>query len=153
MDDHTADARGDHPRDHPPDDPVGSLGEEAAKLLAAASAWAHEQRADAEPDDGSPDRDDQDERCTSCGSTSRSEPCTWCPICQAAGFVRSASPELRAAVRGSVVSLSELARTVLESLADHERQRPDADSHEGGRRGRDVQHIDLADDEGERAWD
>lgn len=116
MNDHTNDA-GNDPSEGGQHEPVGTLGEEAAKLFAAASAWAREQQAHAPRDSSSTG--------SSNGSSTGEAPCTWCPICKAATFVRSTDPQLSAALGAAMVSLTDLARAALDALAEHQRhERP-----------------------------
>jgi len=138
MDDHTADASGDPSREAP-HEPVGTLGEEAVKLLAAASAWAREQQPRAQRFQAGQSAE-QDGSRASCGSEPTEAPCSWCPICQAVTSVRSASPEPGAAVRTWLASLTDLARVVRDSLAEHQQRNQ---RHGRAPRG----------DDGEDAWD
>ncbi len=115
MDEHTDSGRA--PTEGDQREPLGTLGQEAVKLLAEASAWARDRQTHAPPRGEGPD-----EPCPSCGSTAPGVAHSWCPICQAATFVRSTDPELSAAVRRTAVSLGDLARTVLDSLAEHQHQ-------------------------------
>jgi arsenite-transporting ATPase len=65
-------------------DAVGSLGEEAVKLLAAMSTWADEHTAGEAGPSG--------DRACSCAPAAT---CAWCPVCQALSTVRAASPSSR----------------------------------------------------------
>jgi len=109
-------------------EPLGTLGEEAVKLLTQAAAWASGQQSRVPPQGAGPD-----EPCPSCGSTAPDAACTWCPICQAAAFLRSTNPELSDAVHSTVVSMNDLVRTVLDSWAQLQHQhRPHRGSQEQG---------------------
>ncbi|WP_243060332.1 hypothetical protein [Nocardioides sp. SR21] len=57
-------------------DDVGTVGEEAAKLLGALSGWAKDHGGDGHIDTGAPE-------------------CTYCPICKTVHVLRQASPEVR----------------------------------------------------------
>ena len=65
-------------------DAVGSLGEEAVKLLAAMSTWADEHSAAGAGPAG-------DRPCT-CSAVAT---CAWWPACQAVSAVRAAAPSSR----------------------------------------------------------
>jgi hypothetical protein len=114
--------------------PAGSLGEEAVKLLSAMSAWAEEHSGPG-PAGDTPPRP-ADERAAACA-------CLWCPVCQVAAKVRSASPELREQLVLSGLALTSAARALLETLAAPPAPEPAPD----------VQHIDLSDEEDAQPWD
>ncbi|MGH3322612.1 MAG: hypothetical protein ACRDN9_21040 [Streptosporangiaceae bacterium] len=117
-------------------DPVGSLTEEAAKLVRALTA-AGDQRpggAQRSGEEGPP-----------VGANARSHDpsnCSYCPICQAIGFVRETSPETLEHLGASLASLTAAARGLVEAVGAH--AQPAAASRDS-----DVQNIDLSDDE---AW-
>lgn len=128
-----------------PGEPVGSLGEEAVKLFSAMSTWAQEHTG-AIPDDSaeaSTGRQEQHEH------RRTSDSCQWCPLCQAASAVRSASPELKEQLVLSGLALTSAARTFLESMT------PPAPGQAAP--SPDVEHIDLADDQADdkdaHPWD
>ena len=109
-------------------DDVGSVGEEAAKLLDALQDWAKESSASG----------------GSLGDQLRSanehiatggEDCTYCPVCQVIHRVREASPELRTHLAVATSSLLQAAATLLEARAS----RPPAGESQ-------VTKIDLDDD-------
>jgi hypothetical protein len=77
------------------DDPVGSLAEEAAKLLGAVSGWAKEHG-----DGWSTLGDDLHEHLAT-----GSPECTWCPICRTVSAFRQTSPEVRAHLASAASSL------------------------------------------------
>jgi hypothetical protein len=132
---------------------VGSLGEEAAKLFAAAAAWAREHAGDvAGPAAaaGSAAGTDSGDAAGS-GAASRlgewlsadhiatgAPECTWCPLCQAIGVLRSTSPE----IKEHLASLVVVARQLLDSVADA--------AQESKQSSPDVEHIDLSEDD---SWD
>jgi len=65
-------------------EPVGSVAEEAAKLLGAFSGWAKEHG-----DGLSSFTDGLHEH-----ATTESPECTWCPVCRTVAAVRQTSPEV-----------------------------------------------------------
>ncbi len=91
---------------------VGSLAEEAAKLLGALSGWAEEH---------APDSDDLAERASAVGhdlhdhlATGAPE-CTYCPICQAVRVLRDTSPEVRAHLAAAGASLEQALTATLQA--------------------------------------
>ena len=115
-------------------DAVGSLGEEAVKLLAAMSTWADEHTAGGAGPSG--------DRACSCAPAAT---CAWCPVCQALSTVRAASPQLKEQLVASGLALTAAARIFLEAVAAPPVTREAAPG--------DVEHIDLSDDGGEQPWD
>lgn len=119
---------------------VGSLGEEAAKLLGALSGWAREHAGEAGDGlSGLADRaaasvHDLDEHL----ATGSAE-CTVCPVCRTVHAVRQLSPEVKAHLSTAVTSLAQAAAAV---LATEDGRRPDPS-------GDPVEHIDLDDDLGD----
>ncbi|WP_299923930.1 hypothetical protein [uncultured Nocardioides sp.] len=120
--------------DAEPDD-VGSLGEEAAKLLGALSGWAREHATEA--GDGlaglashaATSAHDLDDHL----ATGAAE-CTVCPLCRAISAVRQVSPEVTGHLTAAATSLAQAAAAF---LATSPHASPGTD---------DVEHIDLADD-------
>lgn len=116
-------------------DDVGTLGEEAAKLLGAMSGWARERATDA--GDGlsglashatSSAHDINDHLATGAAD------CTVCPLCRAISAVRQVSPEVTAHLSAAAASLAQAAAALMSTA-------PDVGSASG-----DVEHIDLAED-------
>lgn len=122
----------------PPQDSVGSVGEEAAKLLDALSGWARDQR--------------QDYAGTATGAAGAfghalhdvnehiatgSADCRYCPVCQVIHVVRQTSPEVRTHLAMAAGSLMNAAAGLLATQTEN-RQRPG------------VEKIDLDDGSG---WD
>ena len=114
---------------------VGSLGEEAAKLLGALSGWTRDQAAEA--GDGlsglaaqaAASAHDLD------GHIATGAPeCTVCPLCRAISAVRQVSPEVTAHLSAAAASLAQAVAALLATA-------PDAP-----RRTDDVEHVDVADD-------
>lgn len=121
---------------------VGSLAEEAARLMGALSGWARDQGdlaghlSDGVADLASSATDalrDVDEHL----ATGAAE-CTWCPVCRTVHAVRSLSPEVRQHLSAAATSLMHAAAGVLATVV------PD-DARAGG--SRDVEHIDIGDDD------
>jgi hypothetical protein len=118
-------------------EPVGSVAEEAAKLLGALSGWAREHgdgvSATADSMAGSVAAELHDHLATG------SPECAWCPVCRTVAAVRQTSPEVRAHLAGAASSLM---MAISEVMATRQPTR------EGS-----VEHIDL-DDAGDddHAW-
>jgi hypothetical protein len=125
---------------------VGSLGEEAAKLFAAAADWAREHTGEAA---GSTGREGGSAAGWGLGDLLSSEhlatgapECRWCPLCQAIGLLRSTSPEMKEHLASLVVVGRQLLDSVADAVApDDKPERPAKP---------DVEHIDLAEDD---TWD
>ncbi len=102
----------------PGDEPVGSVGEEAAKLFGALSDWAgeHVQDLDGHLATGSAE-------------------CLYCPVCRTVHAVRNASPELKAQLTTAASSLLQAAAGLLAAAGA-----PDAPPESR------VQRIDLDSD-------
>jgi hypothetical protein len=110
-------------------DPVGSVGEEAAKLLSALQDWATESGA------GFSDLHEH--------LATGSDECRYCPVCRAISLVRQTSPEVRAHLTAAAGSLLQAAAGLM--TAAHPAAPPD----------RGVQRIHLDDDppKDRTAWD
>lgn len=112
---------------------VGSLGDEAAKLLGVLSGWAREHAGEAS--DGlsgfaaqaAASAHDLDEHL----ATGSAE-CTVCPVCRTVHAVRQLSPEVKAHLATAMTSLAQAAAAVMASTPQREDR--------GG-----VEHIDLGD--------
>ena len=87
------------------DEPVGSLGSEAAQLLQALQDWAHDTGSDQHIATGSP-------------------ACTYCPLCRVISALRD-NPEVRQHLSTAASSLMEAVVGILVHGADAE---PDADA-------------------------
>jgi hypothetical protein len=98
----------------------GPIGEEAAKLLAAAQDWFHRTLGDSS---------------TARISTGSPE-CAWCPLCQLIGVLRGDRPEISERFAETQAAVAGLLR----ALADV------AGSHTGTHHGSRVQKIDLDSD-------
>jgi hypothetical protein len=98
-----------------PDEEVGSVADEAAKLFGALSDWA---------------RDANDHIATGGAE------CTYCPICRTVHVIRQASPEVRSHLAVAAASLMQAAAGILATAVPDEHRGPAA-------RGDGVEHIDL----------
>jgi len=76
-------------------EPVGSVAEEAAKLLGAFSGWAKEHG------DGLSSFTDGLHEHLATGSAE----CTWCPVCRTVAAVRQTSPEVMGHLSSAAASL------------------------------------------------
>ena len=119
------------------DEPVGSLGEEAAKLLGAVADWAREQGTDlgtgvaAMAGQAATVARELDDHI----ATGDAE-CRYCPVCRSVHAVRSASPEVRAHLASAASSFLQAAVGMLAAATP-------ADAHERSTRSTSVEHIDL----------
>jgi hypothetical protein len=131
-----------------PEEQVGSISEEAAKLLGALAGWAGEQEAEATGLGGpaTPGLSGLAARAARAVreadqhlATGDAE-CTWCPICRTVHAVRRTSPEVRAHLATAASSLLQAAAGLLATAVPPEAR---ADG-----RGHGVERIDLdADDD------
>jgi hypothetical protein len=112
-------------------EPVGSLAEEAAKLLGALSGWAREHGEGVTAMTDSVADELHEHLATG------SPECAWCPVCRTVAALRHTSPEVRAHLAGAASSL-------MLAVSGMMATRPPA------RDGR-VEHIDLDDDDRD-AW-
>ena len=137
----------DEPRDGVDDgagraagEPVGSVGEEAAKLFGALSGWALDQGADL-GDAGGVGRSlgDAARRVDEHLATGGAD-CRWCPVCQVIGMVRQTSPEVRTHLTAAAGSLVQAVAALLATPPG---------------RGEQVEKIDLDDGSpwDEQDWD
>jgi hypothetical protein len=106
---------------------VGSVAEEAAKLLGALSEWAK---------DTAHDVNDAVDAHLATGARE----CTYCPICRTVHVVRGMSPEVRAQLATGATSLLQAAAGLLAAATPDQRARTG------------VQHIDLDDDPTDGDW-
>ena len=97
-----------------PQDPVGSVGEEAAKLLGALSNWARDQgddhagsAAEAAGSFAGAVKDVSEHIATG------GEDCRYCPVCQVIHVVRNTSPEVRTHLSVAASSLMHAAAGLL----------------------------------------
>jgi hypothetical protein len=136
------------PQDRPDggtDEPVGSVGDEAAKLLGALAGWATEHGADLGSGLGGLEglsglaghaaaavRDLDEHMATGAAE------CSYCPLCRTVHAVRQTSPEVRAHLATAASALVQAAAGLLATPVP-----PDASG-----RAQQVEKIDLDDDLG-----
>jgi hypothetical protein len=113
-------------------EPVGSLGEEAAKLLGTLQDWAKESGGDAAAMGAASAFKSFNEHI----ATGNQE-CRYCPVCQVISAVREVSPEVKQHL--SVAASALLQAAVAAMATDASRRREESP----------VEKIDLSDD----AWD
>ena len=121
------------------ENPVGSVAEEAAKLLGALEDWARTSGGDYT----GAAKDVAAGAAAAMGAinghiaTGGSE-CRYCPVCVTISAVRQATPEVRQHLTTAAVSLAQaFSAVVSNSGSSHERRRPS---------GSPVEHIDLEGD-------
>ena len=105
----------------PQDEPVGSVGDEAAKLLGALAGWAGDHVSGV----GEKAREVNEHLATGDAE------CLYCPICRTVRAVRLASPEVKAQLAGAASTFLQAAAGLLSAAAKAESP-PSR-----------VQHIDL----------
>jgi hypothetical protein len=113
-------------------EPVGSVGEEAVKLLAALQDWAQESGGDAAATGAASAFKNLNEHIATGG-----QECKYCPICQVISAVRDVSPEVKQHLSSAASSLMHAAAAAMST--DVPRRREESP----------VEKIDLSDD----AWD
>lgn len=123
--------------DEPRQDPVGNVGEEAAKLLGALQAWARESGTESTGAAAAA----AESPASSLGRVNEhiatgGEDCRYCPLCQVISAVRETSPEVRAHLSSAASSLFQAAAGALASEV------PATQSRSRGP----VEKIDLTDD-------
>ena len=112
MNDHTDGEQG--PRPGSSGEPVGSVGEEAAKLFAALSGWARDQGADyAGSAAGAAAAMSHGMHSINEHLATGSEECRYCPLCQVIHAVRTTSPEVKAHLAVAASSLMHAAAGML----------------------------------------
>lgn len=112
--------------------PVGTLAEEALKLIGTLAAGA----------DHAPNGHRAADAAT---DTGHGPDCTYCPVCQLIGYVRHTSPETRRHLNASVESLTLAVRGIIEAVASHPPRTKTNTRRDAG-----VENIDLSEDE---PWD
>ena len=120
-----------------PGDPheVGSLGEEAAKLLGALSGWAREHAGEAgEQLSGLAAHAAASAHDLNDHLATESAECTVCPVCRTVQAARQLSPEVTAHLTSAMASLSKAAAALLATAT------PDT------ARVHDVEYVDVVDD-------
>jgi ferric-dicitrate binding protein FerR (iron transport regulator) len=125
-----------------PGEPVGSVGEEAAKLLHALQDWAKDGGADAAATaataaSGAASAWEQVNEHLATGG----DDCRYCPVCQVISAVRQTSPEVREHLAHAAASLAQAAAGL---LATHVPDR--SPTHQAGSKGEsNLEKIDLDD--------
>jgi hypothetical protein len=124
-----------------PDEQIGSVADEAAKLFGALSDWAR----DHGPDLGQGLSGLASQAAASAQEVNEhiatgAEECTYCPICRTVHVVRQASPEVRTHLALAAANLMQAAAGILAAASSD-------DSGSGAARREGVEHIDL--DEGD----
>lgn len=104
----------DHTEGPPADEPVGSVGEEAAKLFAALSTWARDQGTEhAGTAAGAAAAMAETMHTVNEHIATGSAECRYCPVCQVIHVVRSTSPEVKAHLAVAASSLMQAAAGML----------------------------------------
>lgn len=128
---------GDQPGGDRTGEPVGSVGEEAAKLFAALSGWARDQGIDhVGTAAGAAAAMSETMHTINEHIATGSEDCRYCPLCQVIHAVRTTSPEVKAHLTVAASSLMHAVAGVLATQTGSDRSSP-------------VQKIDLDDND----WD
>jgi hypothetical protein len=113
-------------------EPVGSLGDEAVKLLGALQDWAKESGGDAATTSAASAFKNINEHIAT-----GDQECKYCPVCQVISAVREVSPEVKQHLTTAASSLLQAAAAAM--ATDASRRRDDSP----------VEKIDLSDD----SWD
>ena len=120
-----------------PDEPIGSVGEEAAKLFAALSGWARDQGTDyAGSAAGAAAAMSESMHAVNEHIATGSAECRYCPVCQVIHAVRSTSPEVKEHLAVAASSLMHAAAGLLATHVPQDKASP-------------VEKIDLDDSD----WD
>ena len=124
-----------------PDESVGSVAEEAAKLLQALQDWAKESGSEyagaaASAAEGAASAVHRIDEHIATGSAE----CTYCPVCRVISAVRETSPEVRQHLTTAATSLLHAAAGLLATNVPEPSK---------GRRDGPVEKIDLSDDDWE----
>jgi hypothetical protein len=127
-----------------PSDDIGSVSDEAVKLLGALSDWARDHGTDLGHGlSGLATQAAQSARDVNEHLATGSEDCTLCPLCRTVHVVRQTNPEVRAHLAVAASSLLQAAAGVLATAVSR-------DARAGGRGG--VEKIDLDSDAADGAW-
>ena len=116
------------------DEQVGSVADEAAKLLESLRRSAETPGADADahgpgaPHEGEDPASASEREHRAPGSGAHDPFCTWCPLCRTAEVMRSLSPE-------TITRLADLATLAATVLTDFASTRTTADPSDAGRSG------------------
>lgn len=98
----------------PQGEPIGNVGEEAAKLFAALSGWAKDQGTDyAGTAAGAASAMSEAMHNVNEHLATDGQDCKYCPVCQVIGAIRATSPEVKAHLAVAASSLMQAAAGVL----------------------------------------
>ena len=114
---------------------VGSVAEEATRLLEALGRPPAPSRDEPEPHPGGSQHGHR--------AMGDAETCTWCPVCRSVGVLRSVSPE----TLGRLADLATAAATVLADLATRHTDSPHGGPREGADRTTRTEPITVVDEE------
>jgi hypothetical protein len=119
------------------DDPeIGSVSEEAAKLVGALSDWAKDQGGGAAGSGLGASLAGLTDLAREIDAHVGGENCTYCPLCRLIGAVRATSPEVKAHLTTATTALLQAAASAMATQPPPEEQR----------RAGPVQNIDLDDE-------
>lgn len=105
---------GHGPQSGPHGEPIGNVGEEAAKLFAALSGWAKDQGTDyAGTAAGAASAMSDAMHNINEHIATDGQDCKYCPVCQVIGAIRATSPEVKAHLAVAASSLMQAAAGVL----------------------------------------
>ncbi|QIK66086.1 hypothetical protein G7072_06780 [Nocardioides sp. HDW12B] len=139
------DTPGDQPGHQSGDQPdgpeVGTVAEEAAKLMGALSGWAREQ-GDTAAGGAAASVAGLADLAKDLEGHVAGENCTYCPVCRVIGMVRATSPEVKAHLTTATTSLLQAAMSAMATPVPDEARRRQAG----------VEKIDLEDDD-QPGWD
>lgn len=126
-----------HDKNDAKNDDVGTVAEEAAKLLGALSDWAHEQGSDlGQGVSGLAGQAARAARDVDAHLDTGAAECTYCPVCRTVHVLRQTSPEVRAQLTTAATALLQAAAGLLATAVPD--QRPERSG---------VEHIDLDDEQ------
>lgn len=121
---------------------VGSVAEEAAKLVGALSDWARDQGDTASGGVAGSVAGLADLARDLAGHVA-GENCTYCPVCRVIGLVRATSPEVKGHLATATTALLRAAMSAMETSVPDAATRP----------GNGVEKIDLESESESEAWD
>lgn len=125
-----------------PDEPVGSVGDEAAKLLGALSDWAQDHGSElGQSLSGLAGQAASSLKDVNEHIATGSAECTVCPICRTVHAVRQTSPEVRAHLMTAASALVQAAAGILATQVPSDEPAGGANA-----RGKEVERIDLDSD-------
>ena len=108
-----------------PDEPVGSVGEEAAKLFAALSGWARDQGTEnAGTAAGAAAAMSETMHTVNEHIATGAEDCRYCPVCQVIHAVRTTSPEVKEHLAVAASSLMHAAAGLLATHVPQDKTSP-----------------------------